>query len=54
MTPEGFILVDHKTLETSMPGVYAAGDVIDKELRQIINAAADGATAVSSAIKTYF
>lgn len=54
MTPEGFILVDHKSLETSMPGVYAAGDVIDKELRQIINAAADGATAVSSAIKTYF
>jgi thioredoxin reductase (NADPH) len=54
MTPEGFITVDHKTLETSMPGVYAAGDIIDKELRQIINAAADGATAVSSAIKTYF
>lgn len=54
MTPEGFLKVDHKTLETSMPGVYAAGDVIDKELRQIINAAADGATAASSAIKTYF
>jgi len=54
MTPTGFILVDHRTLETSMPGVYAAGDIIDKELRQIINAAADGATAVSSAIKTYF
>ncbi|HOO32264.1 MAG TPA: thioredoxin-disulfide reductase [Thermotogota bacterium] len=54
MTPEGFIITDHKSLETSMPGVYAAGDVIDKELRQIINAAADGATAVSSAIKTYF
>lgn len=54
MTPEGFIITDHKSLETSMPGVYAAGDVIDKELRQIINAAADGATAVSSAMKTYF
>jgi len=54
MTPEGFIITDHKSLETSMPGVYAAGDVIEKELRQIINAAADGATAVSSAIKTYF
>jgi len=53
-TRDGFILVDQQTLETSMPGVYAAGDVIDKELRQIINAAADGATAVSNAIKTYF
>ncbi len=53
-TAEGFIKVNPVTLETSAPGVFAAGDIIDKELRQIINAAADGATAASSAIKMYF
>lgn len=34
---------------TSVPGVYAAGDVIVKPLRQIITAAADGATAATAA-----
>ena len=54
MTDDGFIKTDPVTFETSMPGIYAAGDVVDKELRQIINAAADGATAAASAIKKYF
>src|SRR6056297_12997 len=53
-THEGFIKVNPVTFETSLPGVFAVGDVIDKELRQIINAAADGASAASSAIKLYF
>lgn len=35
--------------ETSMPGIFAAGDVRTKQLRQIITAAADGANAVTSA-----
>lgn len=34
---------------TNVPGVYAAGDVIVKPLRQIITAAADGATAATAA-----
>lgn len=36
--------------ETSVPGIYAAGDVRRKPLRQIITAAADGANAVESAV----
>ena len=34
---------------TSAPGIFAAGDVRTKGLRQIITAAADGANAVTSA-----
>lgn len=37
--------------ETSVPGIYAAGDVRLKPLRQIITAAADGANAVESAVR---
>ena len=34
---------------TGMSGIYAAGDIRTKELRQIITAAADGANCVNSA-----
>ncbi|MCR4782827.1 MAG: thioredoxin-disulfide reductase [Lachnospiraceae bacterium] len=34
---------------TSIPGIYAAGDVRTKMLRQVITAAADGANAITSA-----
>ena len=40
----GYILADEST-ETSIPGVYAIGDVRTKAVRQIITAAADGAVA---------
>jgi len=40
----GYILADEST-RTSLPGVFAAGDVRTKELRQVITAAADGASA---------
>ena len=40
----GYIVAGEST-ETSIPGVFAAGDVRTKEVRQIITAAADGAVA---------
>jgi thioredoxin reductase (NADPH) len=36
-------------METNVPGVYGAGDVRDKFLRQVITAAADGAIAAVAA-----
>jgi thioredoxin reductase (NADPH) len=47
MSPGGYILAG-EDCATSVPGVYAAGDVREKGLRQIITAAADGANAITS------
>lgn len=44
----GYIIAD-ETCETSIPGVFAAGDVRAKQLRQVVTAVADGANAVTSA-----
>ncbi len=44
----GFILADAK-METSVPGVYAAGDVRNTPLRQISTAVGDGAIAAVTA-----
>ena len=44
----GYIVAD-ETTKTSIPGVYAVGDVRTKPLRQVVTAVADGATAVSMA-----
>jgi len=44
----GYIVAGEST-ETSIPGVYAVGDVRTKQLRQVITAASDGAVAASSA-----
>lgn len=43
----GYIRAGEDT-ETSVPGIFAAGDVRTKKLRQVITAAADGANAVAS------
>ncbi|MBQ4136951.1 MAG: thioredoxin-disulfide reductase [Clostridia bacterium] len=44
----GYIIAD-ETTKTSVPGVFAVGDVRTKELRQVITAAADGALAAHHA-----
>ena len=44
----GYILADEST-RTSLPGVYAVGDVRTKQLRQVVTAVADGAMAVHMA-----
>ena len=42
LTPGGFIAVDPDTFETSLPGVYAGGDVAGAGPSSIVKAAADG------------
>ncbi len=42
LTPAGFIAVNPETLETSIPGVFAGGDVADHGPASIVKAAADG------------
>ena len=44
----GYIIAD-ETTKTSIPGVYAVGDVRTKQLRQVVTAVADGAVAVHMA-----
>ena len=48
LNDQGFIVVD-RNLQTSVPGIFAAGDVRETPLRQIVTAAADGAIAAFSA-----
>lgn len=52
MDKGGYIIAD-ETGATNRPGIYVAGDIRSKKLRQIITAAADGANAVF-AIEQYF
>jgi len=44
----GYIKTDDK-MRTNIPGVFAAGDVREKNLRQVVTAASDGAAAAHSA-----
>ncbi len=46
----GFIITDEK-MQTKLPGVYAAGDIVHKVLRQVVTAVSDGAIAAFSAEK---
>lgn len=46
-TDHGYIKAGEDTA-TSVPGIFAAGDVRTKQLRQIVTAVADGANAVTS------
>lgn len=46
---EGYIPTNER-METSVPGVFAAGDIRAKELRQIVTATGDGSIAAETAI----
>lgn len=46
----GYIPVNEH-METNVPGVYAAGDILPKDLRQIVTAVSDGAIAATAAQK---
>ena len=46
----GNVIVDAK-MSTKVPGIFAAGDVIQKELRQVVTATNDGAIAAQNVYK---
>ena len=48
ITPGGYVSASSR-METRTPGLFVAGDVVDKPLRQIVTAASDGAIAATSA-----
>jgi len=50
LSETGYIRIDHDG-RTSVPGLFAAGDVTDSELKQVITAAAKGASAAFEALR---
>lgn len=46
---KGEIVINHQDSTTSVPGIFAAGDVTDKQFKQLITGVADGCTAAYSA-----
>lgn len=46
----GFVTVDDE-MQSPVKGIYGAGDITDKKLRQIVTACSDGAIAANSAAK---
>lgn len=50
LNEQGYVVVNSR-METEVPGIYGAGDVVTKELRQVVTACADGAIAALAASK---
>lgn len=50
-TDEGGYIIADESCETNVKGVFAAGDIRTKALKQIITAAADGANAITAVEK---
>ena len=49
LNDDGYVLVDHPSTATNLPGVFAAGDLVDHHYRQAITAAGTGCAAALDA-----
>jgi thioredoxin reductase (NADPH) len=49
LDPEGYVVVDAPSTRTNLPGVFAAGDVVDYIYRQAITASGTGCSAALDA-----